>query len=192
MTLTLHDPGGKVRQRVQDGITSAAVFGGPGDCYRYSLRRSWDMPLIREGGLDAPAAGAMVNFVMMNPSTADEQVNDPTVKRCQDYARRWGYSGLIVTNTFAYRATDQLRLAEVEDPVGPENDEWILREAKSAALVVMAYGAPKVRKLQRRGYYVANMLRGAGILPHVFRLGADGAPVHPLYQRADAVLLPWE
>jgi len=92
---TKHDPGGKVRLAVSPGIRSMAVFGGASDEYRYRLCRTWD----------ATKPHAM--FVMMNPSTAYPLVDDPTVAKCGRFARAWGYGGLYVGNTFAYRATDQ-------------------------------------------------------------------------------------
>lgn len=84
----------------------------------------------------------------MNPSTADPMVDDPTVAKCGRFARRWGYGGLLVGDTFAYRATDQARLAEIEDPVGPDNDNHLLTMAAEASLVVFAYGKPKHRTLR--------------------------------------------
>jgi hypothetical protein len=93
-----HDPGGKVRLALAFDIKSSAVFGGLNDCYRYRLVRTWD-----EGKRH-------IMFVTMNPSTADPLVDDPTVEKCGRFARAWGYGGLYVGNTFAYRATDKKRL----------------------------------------------------------------------------------
>ena len=102
-----HDPGGKVRLALSADVKSWADFGGDNKEYRYTLKRVWDASL------------GSVLFVMMNPSTADPYVDDPTVAKCQRYARAWGYGTLLVGNTFAYRATNQKDLLRVADPVGP-------------------------------------------------------------------------
>jgi hypothetical protein len=117
-----HDPGGKVRLALPDGTVGAAVFGGKRQEYRYRLSRTWD------------AEKPHVLFVMMNPSTADPLVDDPTVAKCGRFARAWRYGGVYVGNTFAYRTTDQKRLMQVPDPVGPENDGHLIEMAKTFAI----------------------------------------------------------
>jgi len=165
-----HDPGGKVRLTLALDVKSTAVFGGPDDCYRYRLVRTWD------------AEKPHVMFVMMNPSTADPFVDDPTVAKCGRFARAWGYGGIYVGNTFAYRATYQKRLLEIDDPVGPDNDHHLIEMARSAALVVFAYGKPCHARLRARGPELAKlMISETGIEPHVLRLSKDGTPWHPLY-----------
>lgn len=106
-----NDPGGKVRLALALDIKSSAVFGEPNDCYRYSLVRKWD------------ESKPHVKFVMMKPSTADPLLDEPIVAKCGRFARAWGYGGIYLGNTFAYRATVQKRLLEVDDPVGPDNDQ---------------------------------------------------------------------
>ena len=86
--------------------------------YRYALWRVWD----RSRGV--------CNFLLLNPSIADEVTNDPTSERCERRARRWGFGGLIVTNLFALCATDPAGLRRVADPIGPENDAAILEAAR--------------------------------------------------------------
>jgi len=164
----IHDPGGKVRLTLSHDVVSWAEFGGENKEYRYALRRVWDKSL------------GSVLFVMMNPSTADPFVDDPTVAKCQRYARAWGYGTLWVGNTFAYRATNQKQLMQVADPVGPENDEWLLKMAKQAGIIVLAYGKPH-KHLCQRGSDVAALLRSAGHELHVLKLCNDGTPSHPLY-----------
>ena len=78
-------------------------------------------------------AGPVANFLMLNPSTADEVKLDPTCSRARGYAERWGYGALVVTNVFAWRATDPAQLKAARDPVGPANDRAILRAAREAA-----------------------------------------------------------
>jgi hypothetical protein len=164
----MHDPGGKVRLALSDDVISWAKFGGKDGEYRYALRRVWDDSL------------GSVMFVMMNPSTADPFVDDPSVAKCQRYARAWGYGTLWVGNTFAYRATNQKRLMQVADPVGPRNDEWLLKMAAQAGLIVLAFGKPH-NNLRQRGRNVAELLIRAGHPLHMLKLCKDGTPSHPLY-----------
>ena len=93
-----HDPGGKVRLALSADVKSWAEFGGDNKEYRYTLKRVWNASL------------GSVLFVMMNPSTADPYVDDPTGAKCQRDARAWGYGTMWVGNTFAYRATNQNEL----------------------------------------------------------------------------------
>lgn len=177
-----HDPGGKVRLRLASDIVSAGAFS---ECrrWRWWLERRWDGAPI-----GTPGFGVVIG---MNPSTADLEADDPTVAGCVFRARhRWGLPGLVMLNAFAYRATDKKRLLEVEDPVGDENDATILHYARGAALVVVAWGQPP-KPLMRRGVALAALLRGAGITPMCFGANNDGSPKHPLYQKRDAILVPW-
>jgi hypothetical protein len=164
-----HDPGGKVRLAVAQGVKSSAMFGGPKDCYRYRLVRTWDET--------KPHA----LFIMMNPSTADPSVDDPTVAKCGRFARAWGYGGIYVGNTFAYRATDKKRLGRIADPVGPDNDKHLIAMAELAAIVIFAYGQPSHKALRERGPLLAKILVAKGIKPHVLKLSKGGTPWHPLY-----------
>jgi hypothetical protein len=164
-----HDPGGKTRIPLPADVEGSAIFGGEREQYRYTLQRTWDKSL--------PTA----LFVMMNPSTAEPRFDDPSVARCRSFAKAWGYGTLLVGNTFAYRATDQRRLLEVEDPIGPENDKYLKQMARKASLIVFAYGKPHI-KLRARGIAVARMLAKATDHPvYVLKLTADGTPSHPLY-----------
>jgi hypothetical protein len=165
-----HDPGGKVRLKLKAGIQGEAVFGGANEEYRYRPSRTWD------------AAKPYALFVLMNPSEATPDINDPTVAKCCRFAAAWGYGGIFVANTFAYRCTDQKRLLEIPDPIGPDNDKHIIEMAKKAAVVVFAYGKPKHKQLRSRGADLARLLIAkANVKPHILRLSADGTPWHPLY-----------
>jgi hypothetical protein len=118
--------------------------------------------------------------VLLNPSTADETTNDPTVSRCQVRALNAGFGGLLVVNIFAWRATDPAALYQVTDPVGGlDNDFAILAAAKKSKLVVCGWG--KHGALQDRGNKVLELIRSAGRVPHALRVNADGSPEHPLY-----------
>lgn len=145
--------------------------------YRYSLDRVW----WDEGG-------TLLNFVMLNPSTADADNDDPTIRRCMGFARRFGYSGIRVTNLYAYRATKPADLWRVADPVGPDNDRHLLKGAQDNS-VVGAWGA---NAKSDRVAEVRSLLKWQII--SALGLTKDGAPRHPLYLRGDAEVVsykPW-
>jgi hypothetical protein len=134
-----------------------------------------------------------VNFLMLNPSTADERQLDPTCARARDYAERWGYGALIVTNIFAWRATDPARMRAARDPVGSGNDRAILRAAREAELVICAWGnhgqhAERSRAV--RALLGAKERKLADKL-HALRLNGSGEPAHPLYLPSRLTPLPW-
>ena len=145
---------------------AGAVFS---DCrrWRYLLWRRWD------------ASKPVANFLMLNPSTADERKLDPTCARARDYAERWGYGALIVTNVFGWRATDPERMKSARDPVGPGNDAAIVRAAKEASLVVCAWG--NHASFLERSSQVRALLKKTRVQLHALRLNANGEPAHPLY-----------
>ncbi|WP_369501657.1 DUF1643 domain-containing protein [Rhodanobacter sp. FW106-PBR-LB-1-21] len=133
--------------------------------YRYLLRRQL-----------CPAGTRVCLFVMLNPSTADATMDDPTIRRCAGFARAWGFDWLHVVNLFAWRATDPLALRTARDPVGPENDVHLQAEVVRADRVVFAWG--------RHGGYLG---RGQAVREalafrqvHVLGQNADGSPKHPL------------
>lgn len=144
------------------------------DCrtFRYRLWRTWD---------DKPAC----NFLMLNPSTADETVNDQTIRLCIGRAQRMGHGGIVVTNLFAYRATYPKDMKAAPDPVGPDNDDFILAEATAAGMVICAWG--KDGKHKARDWHVRRMLQKAGVKLHAIKLTKDGFPCHPLRLSYDLV-----
>lgn len=139
--------------------------------YRYMLGRSW-------------GAGHRARFIMLNPSTADASQDDPTIRRCIGFARRWGLGGITVVNLYAYRATNPRELGDVEDPVGPENDRWIRWAVAGPGPVVAAWG------VHGSPVRAGQVLRIAG---DVECLGVTkaGAPRHPLYVRGDTELVSY-
>lgn len=151
----------------------------PSGIYRYDLRRSWGEPGFK-----------VVNFIMLNPSTADASIDDPTIRRCIGFAKSWGYGGLVVTNLFAFRATDPMQLYHADDPIGSLNDEYIARWAGGANLVVAAWGALGV--INGRWAEVLDGLRKRGIVPHYIKLTMSGFPGHPLYLPANLRPIPME
>lgn len=142
------------------------------DClaYRYRLDRVWDDRLQK------------VAFIMLNPSTADHNEDDPTIRRCIRFAKDWGYGGISVANLFALRATNPISLRMVAAPVGPENDIHIMSVAKECREIVCAWGAHG--GLLSRDEAVSRMLTGRNTVS--LKLTKDGSPGHPLYIKADA------
>ena len=134
--------------------------------WRYLLWRKWS---------DAPVA----NFLMLNPSTADEVKLDPSCTRARVYAERWGFGALIVTNLFGWRATDPGDMKAARDPVGRGNDAAILAAARAAELVVCAWGNHGLHR--RRSEKVISYLKKTQVKLHVLRLNGAGEPAHPLY-----------
>lgn len=136
--------------------------------YRYGLWRVWG------------DQKQMLAFIGLNPSTADENVDDPTIRRCIRFAHDWGFGALMMLNLFAYRTTDPRLLERVEDPIGPLNDEWIGTQARACGGVVAAWGHHGGRL--SRDQAVMSMLDGI----HVLALGTthEGHPRHPLYVAA--------
>lgn len=139
--------------------------------WRYVLNIIWDAtkpPLV---------------FVMLNPSTADELANDPTVERCERRAREYGYGGVIILNCFAWRDTEPAGMKKAADPVGAENDAWItatLVQAKvKGGAVICAWGTHAVH--QERDLAVIKLICATGIRPQVLMLTKHGHPRHPLY-----------
>lgn len=135
---------------------------------------------------------AYCNFIMLNPSTANETENDATLRRCIRFARDFGYRALVVTNLFAYRSTDPADLYRFPERrrVGVENDEAILTTAWNAGLVICAWGNHGV--LARRSTIVRAMLEKNAISLYHLGLTRSGEPLHPL--RLSANLRPkiWE
>jgi len=141
----------------------------------FSARRHWRYLLWRRWDAEKPAA----NFLMLNPSTADELQLDPSCSRARDFAERWGYGALIVTNLFAWRATDPEVMKHAQEPVGRSNNQAILRAARQCGVVVCAWGNHGSH-LERAATVVAN-LRGAGVPLHALKFTGQGEPAHPLY-----------
>lgn len=152
---------------MSDLLTATGATFSPCREYRYRLWRRWD------------ASRPSVCWVMLNPSTADEETNDPTVERCSRRALSWGYGAIEVVNLFALRSTDPKYLARHADPVGPGNDEAILAAARGAGLVICAWG--EHGNLGRRGRTVSSLLADAGLAAHALKLSKSGQPCHPLY-----------
>lgn len=144
--------------------------------YRYWLYREWD------------ATKPTIHFVMLNPSTADASVDDPTIRRCISFATREGFGSLFVVNLYVWRATNPDELRNAPDPVGPHNMEFLASIGRAAAgcetPIVCAWGvAPNAEP-------VINLLRDKGAKLVCLGKTKNGSPRHPLYVRADAPMVP--
>lgn len=138
--------------------------------YRYSLTRVWD------------ETQPTLTFVLLNPSTADEQELDPTLTRCLHGAKRNGFGSMLVLNLYAFRSTYPRVMKAAKDPIGPEND---LALSRATGTVVAGWGNHATRER------VAHALT---LLPalHVLGLNKGGQPTHPLYVRGDAPFIEWK
>ncbi len=174
-----HDPGGRLLP-IPAGVTVDAVFGGPDDRYRYWLEWCWD----------TGASQRTLVVGMMNPSGASHRNSDSTVSWVHRWAVRNGFGRMVVVNASAYRCRDQARLAEVDDPCGPDNHAHFARAAEVADLIVVGYGQPRVRAVRNHGPEMVRALRGSGKAVHAWALSKDGTPKHPLYLPADVVAVP--
>jgi hypothetical protein len=164
------------RTHLKGDAESVAVYS---DCeaYRYELTRVWD------------PAGRKALFVMLNPSTATEVQNDPTVERCERRARSLGFGAFRVCNIFALRQTDPKIMRAHPEPVGPENDAAILQGCTWADTVVCAWGTHGDHL--DRGRHVESLMRGTGAPLHTLGLTRQGHPRHPLYIGYAARPEPW-
>lgn len=162
------------------GMLRGALLS-PCGTYRYTLDRIWDPSL----------PGAV--FIMLNPSTADAAVDDPTIRRCVSFAQREKCGSLTVVNLFGLRSTDPRELSRHPDPLGPENDFHLLRVLhEQPARVIAAWGSHPFARARARA--VAELLAPelANLKLRLTCLGTtkDGHPRHPLYVRNDAPLIP--
>lgn len=164
------------RRHAADGVASRAVYSDCG-AYRYLLERSWD------------PAGGRIAYVMLNPSTASELANDPTVERCERRARAMGYGAFRVVNLFAFRATRPADLRRAAAPEGPGNLAAIAGACDWADLILAAWGVHGARR--GAGPALAARLRDEGRALHHLGLTRDGHPRHPLYVAYARAPEPW-
>lgn len=153
---------------MSEWIDSGATLS-PCRLYRYLLWRQW-------------STEPSVLWIMLNPSTADETVEDPTIRRCVGFARQWGFGGIYVANLFALRSTSPHLLYDHSDPVGPRNDGVISFRAKVHGKVACAWGVHGA--FRDRGKQVIDLVRRVGGRPVHLGLTKAGHPRHPLYLAA--------
>lgn len=126
------------------------------------------------------------NFVMLNPSTADDKQDDNTTRRCVSFAERFDCGMLVVTNVFAFRATNPKVMLAAEDPVGPDNDFHLIEVANDASLIIAAWGG----NAECRGDIVRKLLKPYSL--HYLALTSKGQPRHPLYLKKDLDPIPFQ
>lgn len=165
------------RSFVSETARSVALYS-PCETYRYRLTRRWD----GEAG-----EGGALTFVMLNPSTADERRNDPTIARCEARARALGFPAVDIVNLFAFRATRPQDLRRAAAPEGPRNAATLRRAARESGCIVAAWGVHGT--LLGQEARVRALLSGHPL--HALGVTRAGHPRHPLYLRADAPLRPW-
>lgn len=156
------------------------------DCgtYRYVLARLWDEAL------------PTVNFIMLNPSTADHLKDDPTIRRCVGFAKSWGFGQLIVTNLYPFRSPSPFEMKAASNKRGPRdprghrllNDLHIAKWAANSSLIVCAWGNHAESDVERE---TLKLLRSIGKTPHALRLSKSGKPNHPLYLPGDMKPTAW-
>jgi hypothetical protein len=144
--------------------------------YRYTLTRRW-------------GDGPPMVWIMLNPSTADHILNDPTIARVINFTAREGRKALTVVNLFAYRATNPADLLTVDEPIGPDNDEAIALAVEDQPTVVAAWGAHG--SMASRDRAVMRLLASAGVEPVCLGVTITGMPRHPLRLHADTPLIPY-
>ena len=153
-------------------VNKNAIFS---DCrkYRYALSRTWN------------GKKKTILFIGLNPSTADEKIDDPTIRRCINYAQNWGYGSLLMVNLFAYRVTLPSELKNVKNPIGNDNDLHILELSKKADLTVAAWG--------NEGFLLNRDKVVKKLIPNLMclKINKSGQPAHPLYQKKDLKLIKY-
>lgn len=165
-----------LREHIEIGRVSSALYS-PCEIYRYALTREWD------------ETGNKLLFIMLNPSTATEEKNDPTIERCERRAVALGYGAFRACNLFAFRATDPRDLKKAKAPIGPDNFTQLLEAARWADDILCAWGTHGAH--MGMGEVVANLLRAEDFTLHHLGLSKDGHPKHPLYLPYQAQLQLW-
>jgi hypothetical protein len=156
----------------------------PCGTYRYRLERETTVP-----GAENTAAA----IIMVNPSTADNQNNDATIRKCLGFAERHGFGRIIVGNLFAYRSTDIKALRIALDPIGPENDDHLMQILRDAQIHIVAWGAmgKLPETLRKRWQFVVRAADRLGVQLHCIGLNDDGHPKHPLTTGYEIPLTTW-
>jgi hypothetical protein len=163
---------------------SNAVFSNCGK-YRYSLNRSWSMDSLFD---ESPRSRQFIAFCCLNPSTATQIDNDPTVTRCINYAKAWGFGGYVMINAFAWRETLPGEMKLQPEPIGECNDAMLELVVSMAGMTVAGWGCDGAHL--GRHEHLSNLLPRHG---DIYRLKetAGGFPIHPLYQRKDLIPQLW-
>ena len=124
----------------------------------------------------------MIAFVGLNPSTADESIDDQTIRRCKGFAKEWGFDGMYMLNAYAFRATDPRDMKAADDPVGPDTDDWLRYYGANSIEVVACWGVHCEPSRE------SAVCKAIGRPIKCLGRTKDGRPKHPLYLRADTKL----
>jgi len=145
--------------------TSQGAFFSSYRKYRYALWRIWD------------DTKPYVMFIGLNPSIANEIDNDPTIRRCINYSKGWGYGGVYMMNLFAYVGTNPHDMKNAQDPIGPKNNDWLHKISGNAGIIIASWG--------NDGLYLNRSYQIKKKLPklHCLKINKNGEPAHPLYQK---------
>ena len=141
--------------------------------YRYTLSRTWD------------STKPTVLFIGLNPSIADENIDDPTITRCINFAKDWGYGTLLMANLFAFRSTYPKEIYLIDDPIGKDNDHYILECVKQSDLIIACWG--------NNGTYMDREKIIKELVPNLYCLqkNKNGTPRHPLRLSRDINPIPF-
>ena len=141
--------------------------------YRYILSRIWD------------ETKPTVLFIGLNPSTADENTDDPTIRRCINFAKSWGYGGIFMANLFAFRSTNPQGLYAEQDPVGSANDFYIKEYSDKSKLTIACWG--------NHGNFINRSEEVCKLVNSLYCLDINksGKPKHPLYVKPNATRKPY-
>ena len=141
--------------------------------YRYTLSRTWD------------STKPTVLFIELNPSIADENIDDPTITRCINFAKDWGYGTLLMANLFAFRSTYPKEIYLIDDPIGKDNDHYILECVKQSDLIIACWG--------NNGTYMDREKIIKELVPNLYCLqkNKNGTPHHPLRLPRDINPIPF-
>ena len=144
--------------------------------YRYSLKRVWAQRDENDN---------QVLFIGLNPSTADSKSDDPTIRKCVNFASSWGFNAMEVVNLFSFRATYPRDLFEAEFPRGPRNDFWINNAYKRSTLTIACWGS--MGNYKNRSKKITNSLANLFCI----KRNKDGTPAHPLYLNSQSTPIPY-
>ncbi|XAK55451.1 DUF1643 domain-containing protein [Bacillus inaquosorum] len=147
--------------------------------YRYMLDCEWDEELNK------------VTFIMLNPSIADTSECDKTLNRCVNFSKSWGYGGMIIVNLFAYISPHPQDLKKADNPIGENNNEYILEAVKMADKIILAWGNTLNGKVfNRRKKEVLELLKGHS--HYCIKKTKDNKfPRHPLYLSSELKPIPY-
>ena len=155
---------------MEETIIRTAVISDDGK-YRYKLERKW-----------GPDTTNIVGFIMLNPSIADDNGDDPTMTRVTNFAKSWGFDGVIVGNLYAHISPHRNELKHVEDPVGPENEKYVREIIELSSKIVYGWGNDGTEP---------EWLRELVQHPYCLKINKGGEPKHPLYMSSNTIMIPY-